>query len=307
MRRPPLGRFAVFAAGIIPTAMLAATAPVAAGPAVTDDTGRRIELAAPARRVVSLSPHATELLFELGMGERIVGAPEFSDHPPAARNIPRIGGSGALDIERILALRPDMVVGWASGNPSRQIARLRALGLPLYLSEPRSLSDIAVTLRRLGVLVGAAAAGEASAASFEDEVRALGARYRGRPAVGVFYQVWDRPMVTVNGKHLINDIIELCGGRNVFAALPELAPAVDIEAVLRADPEAIVASGADAARPPWLDDWRRWRTLTAVARGNLFDVPPELVQRQTPRILEGAVRVCEALETARRRRPAPTR
>jgi iron complex transport system substrate-binding protein len=120
--------------------------------------------------------------------------------------------------------------------------------------------------------------------------------------VEVFYQVWKQPMMTVNGKQIISDAIRLCGGRNVFAALPILAPTVTAEAVIAANPEVIVASGMGEARPEWLDDWRRWKTLAAVAGDNLYFIPPDLIQRHTPRILDGAEQLCLHLETARGKR-----
>lgn len=270
---------------------------------VVDDTGSEVRLAAPGQRIVSLSPHATELLFEIGAGSRVVGAVEFSDYPELAKRVPRVGSAAALDVERVARLKPDLVVGWASGNPPKQIEALRRLGIPVFLSEPRRLADIAGNVRRFGVLVGAEAGAQDVARAFEARLKTLKQRYASRPAVPVFYQIWDRPLVTVNGAHLISDVIELCGGTNVFEGLPQLVPALDVEAVVRADPEVIIASGADENRPAWLDDWNRWRAMTAVKRGNLFSVPPQLIQRQTPRIFQGAQQACEALEIARSRRP----
>jgi len=132
---------------------------------------------------------------------------------------------------------------------------------------------------------------------------ALRARYAGRGEVGVFYEIWNRPLQTVNDAHLISDVIRLCGGRNVFGKLRALAPKVNEEDVVRADPEAIIASGMSDTRPEWLDDWKRWPRLTAVARGNLYVVPPDLLQGATPRVLDGAERLCAALDDARRKRP----
>lgn len=271
---------------------------------VVDDTGREVRLATAGQRIVSLSPHATELLFEIGVGSRVVGAVEFSDFPEQAKRVPRVGSAAALDVERVARLKPDLVIGWASGNPPKQIDALRRLGIPVFLSEPRRLADIARDLRRFGMLVGVTSAADEIARSFEARLEIFKQRYASRPSVSVFYQVWNRPLVTVNGAHLISDVIELCGGTNVFERLPQLAPALDIEAVVRADPEVILASGADDNRPAWLDDWNRWSEMRAVKRGNLFSVPPQLIQRQTPRIFQGAQQACDALETARARRPS---
>jgi iron complex transport system substrate-binding protein len=154
----------------------------------------------------------------------------------------------------------------------------------------------------LGRLAGHEREGEDAAGVFSARLAALRARYAARPPVRVFYQIWGSPPITVNGRHIVSDVIRLCGGENVFAALPALAPTVGEEAVLAADPEAIVASGMDAARPPWLDDWRRWPRMRAVRADNLFFVNPDVIARPAPRILDGAQALCDALEVARQRR-----
>ncbi|OGI51714.1 MAG: cobalamin-binding protein [Candidatus Muproteobacteria bacterium RIFCSPHIGHO2_02_FULL_65_16] len=281
---------------------LLGAAPAPAPTRVPDDAGATVVLAAPARRIVSLAPHVTELLYAAGAGGYVVGAVDYSDYPEAAKRIPRVGGYTGLDLEAIVALRPDLIIAWQSGNPPSQVERLRALGLAVYVSEPRHIEDVATNIERLGRLAGTADAALRAARAFRQRHEALRRRYAARPAVTVFYQIWDRPLMTVNGKQLISDVIHLCGGRNVFADLPILAPTVDVEAVLAADPEAIVASGAGAARPEWFDAWRRWPQLRAVRRDNLFVVPPDVLQRHGPRILDGAEHLCADLETARRRR-----
>ncbi len=273
---------------------------------VRDDAGGELHLPRAARRIVSLAPHVTELLYAAGAGSRLVATVEYSDYPPQARTLPSVGSGARLDLERIVALRPDLVIGWASGNPAGQLERLRRLGLPLFLSEPRRLEDIARKLEMFGRLAGSEAAADAAAAAFRARLTTLARNYAQRPVVRVFYEIWDQPLVTINGRQIISDVLRLCGGENVFAALPVLAPTVAIEAVLAADPEAIIASGASAAsgaRPAWLDAWTRWPRLTAAARGNLFAVDADLMQRQTPRLLDGAGQVCADLEAARARRP----
>lgn len=268
---------------------------------VTDASGVSIKLAAPARRIVSLSPHITELLFAAGAGDRLVGTVDYSDYPPAARALPKVGGH-ALDLEAIVALKPDLVLGWQSGNPAASVARLRALGLTVHLSEPDRIEDIAGELERIGQLTGSGVTANAAAQAFRERYAKLAARYSRRPPVAVFYQIWKQPLMTVNGKQIISDAIRLCGGRNVFAQLPILAPTVTVEAVIAANPEVIVASGMGESRPEWLDDWRRWTSLKAVARDNLYFVPPDLLQRHTPRILDGAEKLCVDLEAARAKR-----
>lgn len=268
----------------------------------TDDAGNRLRLPAPAQRVVSLAPHATELLFAVGAGEQVVGAVSHSDHPPAARDIPRVGGYDAVDLERIVALEPDLVIAWGSGNGPRIVERLRELGIPVYVSEPRTLAGIAAALERLGALTGHGERGRERAERFRARRDALRRRYADAEPVTVLYQIWNRPLMTVNGEHLISDIIRLCGGRNVFADAGALAPTITREAVLGADPEAIVASGMGASRPEWLDAWRQWPGLAAVRAGHLYYVHPDLLQRHGPRILEGAERLCRHLQRVREAR-----
>ena len=269
---------------------------------VTDDYGKPVVLAAPARRVVSLAPHLTELMYAAGAGERLVGAFAYSDYPPEAKNLPRVGSEASIDLEALVALAPDLVIAWPNAGSARAVERIAALGIPVFRSEPRELEDIARTLEILGRLAGTETAAIAAANAFRARAAAIARRYAARPRVRVFYQVWDRPLITVNGDHVISKVMRLCGGENVMADLPALAPEIDRERVLRADPEAIVASGADGARPPWLDDWRAFPGLAAVRGDNLYAIRPELLQRHTPRLLDGADELCRILQAVRARR-----
>jgi len=266
---------------------------------VADDAGRQVILAAPAQRIVSLAPHITELLFAAGAGGALVGVSEYSDYPVAARGIQRIGGGGGLDLERILALHPDLVVAWQSGNPAGQVQRLRDLGLTVFVSEPRSLAAIPLTIDRLAQLAGTETAALPVIDDFNRRLAALRQDYGGRAPVRVYYQIWDRPLMTVNGTHLISDAMRLCGGRNVFAGLPELAPHISIEAVLQRDPQVIVvAAGRDEAGRQ-LVPWRRWTRLAAVSQGHLYEIDRDLLVRHTPRILDGAQLLCRILDRVR--------
>lgn len=285
-------------------ALLLLLALPAAALTIRDDTGQVLDLPAPARRIVSLAPHVTELLYAAGAGDRLVGTVEYSNYPEAARRLPSVGGYSAVNLEAVAALKPDLVIAWASGNSDARLERLAALGIPIFVSESHDLADVARSIETFGRLAGSEAAANRAARAFTARGEALAARYAARPAVTVFYQVWDRPLMTVNGAHLISDVMALCGGRNVFASLPHLAATVSVEGVLAANPEVIVASGMGEERPEWLDQWRRWPGLTAAVRGNLYFIPPDLLQRHGPRILDGAEQLCAALEEARNRRPA---
>ncbi len=270
---------------------------------VVDDSGATVRLAQPARRVVSLAPHITETLFAAGAGDRLVGTVDYGNYPPEATRIARLGAYSRVDLERVAALRPDLVLAWQSGNAAVNLDRLRALGLPIYLSQPNRIEDIASEIERFGQLTGSTAVAGRSAAAFRQRLANLRQKYSKRPAVRTFYQIWKQPLLTIGGRQIISNVIELCGGENVFAGVDSLAPTVSVEAVIAVNPEAIVASGMDEARPEWLEDWRRWHAITAVSRGNLFFVPPDLIQRHTPRLLDGAEQLCQHLETARAHRP----
>jgi len=284
-----------------------ALGPCAAHATVTaiDDAGNTVTLSAPAQRVVSLAPHVTELLYAAGGGAKIVGAVAYSDYPHEAQHVPRVGDNRALDLERIAALKPDLIVVWRHGNAQQQLDRLRALHIPLFFSEPHELDDVATSLVRLGALLGTDATAQAAAAAYRRDIAQLRARYARRAPVSVFYEVWDQPLMTINGSHMISDVIALCGGRNVFAALKPLVPTVSTEAVLAANPEAIVTASQGATSPdrplPSLERWSAWPALAAVAHGNLFAIDGDLLTRPTPRIAQGAAQLCRDFELARSR------
>jgi iron complex transport system substrate-binding protein len=268
----------------------------------TDDYGKPVVLEAPARRVVSLAPHLTELMYAAGAGERLVGAFAYSDYPPEAKSLPRVGSEAQIDLEAVVTLKPDLVIAWPQSGSTRAVERIAALGIPVFRSEPRELEDIARTMETLGRLTASEATAAAAARAFRERTARLARAYAARPAVRAFYQVWDRPLITVNGDHVISKVMRLCGGENVMADLPALAPEIDRERVLRSDPEVIVASGTDGTRPPWLDDWSAFPAMAAVRGGNLYAVRPELLQRHTPRLLDGADQLCRIFEAVRAKR-----
>jgi iron complex transport system substrate-binding protein len=269
---------------------------------LTDDSGRSVALAEPARRIVSLAPHITELLFAAGAGERVVGTVAYTDYPAAAQRIPRIGDSAQLDLERIVALKPDLIVVWLHGNSQRQIERLLELGIPVFYNELRRLDDIARAIEQFGQLAGTESVAVSAASAFRVREADLRGRYSGRGPVRVFYQIWDKPLMTINGDHLISDVIRLCGGKNVFAALTQSVPVISTEAVVTADPEAIFGATTEANPKGYLNSWQNWPRINAVAHDNLFGITADLISRYTPRILEGAQQMCEDLDAARAKR-----
>lgn len=269
---------------------------------MVDDHGRTVVLEQPARRIVSLAPHVTELLFAAGAGDRIVGAVDYSNYPEAAKDIPRVGSNRQLDLERIVSLKPDLIVVWLHGAAQRQLDKLLTLGIPVFYNEPRRLTDIARAIEQLGELAGTGRAAHEAARTFAAREAELRARYAGRAPVSVFYQIWQKPLMTVNGEHLISDVLRLCGAQNIFADLAPLVPVIATEAVLAADPEAIGTGIFDSQSRNSLDVWKAWPRLTATARNNFFYVPTDFISRHSPRILEGARQICEALDAARAKR-----
>lgn len=282
------------------SALCAASTAVNAAPVIVrDDTGATVKLSAPAQRIVSLAPHATELLFALGAGPRIVGTLDTSDTPPAAKGIPRIGDSRALDLERIVALQPDLIVTWPWTAPA-QVEALRARGIAAFTTMPATIDGIAADLERLGALTGNQKAGWREADAFRARLKTLREQNAGARRILVFYEIWNAPIYTIGGRHLISQAIGVCGGENVFADLTLPAPAVDVEAVLAAKPDAIIAGADHGVRPPWLDNWRRWNELPAVANERLYAVDADLLHRPGPRFLDGVEALCTVIDKARR-------
>lgn len=266
---------------------------------ITDDTGQVLQLAKTAQRMISLSPHITENLFAIGAGDLIVGAVEYSDYPEAAKQIPLIGGYNQLDIEGLVALEPDLIIAWHSGNPVAQLERLAGLGIPIYYTEPRSFAAVSHELRQLGRLTGKEAQAEAAALAFEQGAEQLKAEYAQQRPVRVFYQVWEQPLMTLNGEHLISEGLSLCGGVNIFADLNQLVPVISREVVLAQNPEVIMGGGMGEDTPAWLESWKKYKSLQAVQDKKLYFIPPSLVQRPTPRFLQGTKIICDKLQAAR--------
>lgn len=274
--------------------------PALAAVTVKDDRGQAISLKEPARRIISLSPHVTENLFAIGAGKAIVGAVNYSDYPEAAKAIERVGGYNGFDLERIRALKPDLIVAWQSGNPSKQLALIEALGIPLYIDNAKKLADVPTEMERLGVLTGHEAGAHAAASQFRDKIAKLEKSFAGKRPVRVFYQVWDRPLMTINREQIISDAMRVCGAVNVFGDLPAIAPTIDEEAVLVANPDLIVTTDVHGGKDLALARWQRWPRLKAVERGQLALLPRDHLNRAGPRIADGTEALCAAVEKARR-------
>jgi iron complex transport system substrate-binding protein len=268
---------------------------------IKDDRGRAITLNRPVQRIITLAPHLTELAYAAGAGEKLVGVARHSDYPPAAARIPQVGDAIRVDAEAILALKPDLVLAWRSGNPPAEVGRLEQIGLPVLVTEPARLADIPRLLRAIGTLAGSGGHAQMAAMDFEGEIHALRERYAKARRIRVFYVIWHKPLLTVNGAHLISEIISLCGGENVFADLGQLTPNVTLEALIAARPAAILGGASAGGAKGFAEQWR------ATAVPPLRELPahyvdPDLIQRPTPRIVGGVKAVCSALEDARQHR-----
>jgi iron complex transport system substrate-binding protein len=284
---------------LLPLSLLCCGRQLYADVTVTDFIGREVSLREPARRIVALAPHAVENLFSAGAGSKLVGAVSYSDYPGAAADIARVGTYKSFSLETILTLEPDLIIMWASGNGMASLENLDALNIPVYVSEPRQLGDVARAIRDYGVMAGTGGTSEKEAARIDSAIAALERHYGNRSSLNVMYQIWHEPLQTLNGKHLVSSVIRLCGGTNSFADALSLAPRISIESVLERNPDVIVASGMDIARPEWLDRWRDYPSLAAVQNEALFFIHPDHIQRPTARVLLGAQTLCRQLDSVR--------
>lgn len=267
-----------------------------------DDTGKQVCLDRPASRIAALSPGATELVWAAGAGDQVVAVVSYSDYPQEAKEVTSVGSHTRIDLERLMELEPDLVIGWVTGNPPEQLEALKELGLPVFSIEPRTFEAVSHTIERLATLAGTEEEGFAEADRFRRGIAELEEQYRNAEPVPVFYQVWDEPLMTVNDEHLIGKVITLCGGVNVFGDLERLVPRISPEAVIGANPEAILAGGMGEENRHWLTRWEEFPSIEATGKDNLYFIPPSLIQRPTPRMLEGSRLFCEKLDDARARR-----
>lgn len=299
MSAPGCGRARVLQAALLVTVIGLTWRLAVAAPTAIDDAGQRVALAAPAQRIVALGPHITEQLFAIGAGDRIVGTTEYADFPPAAVRIPRVARAHSVDLEAVAALQPDLVILWGSGFPPAVTAALRRLQVPVYVNEPGALDSIATSMERLGELTGQATAAAVAAAQFRQRMGMLRERYASRAPVRVFYQIWQQPLMTLSGRHVLSEAIRVCGGRNVFESLTPIAPQVSSEAVLAADPQLIATAEPDARPSGALDAWRRFGGLTAVRLNQLVTLDANKLNRHAPRLAEEVGVLCERIDAAR--------
>lgn len=268
--------------------------------ACTEATGPAEPSPATYSRIVTLAPNLTELVFWAGAGELLVGVSAYSNHPPKALELPVVGDAFMIDQERLAVLRPDLLLVWEGGTPTHLVDELRATGYDVEVMRTDSLADVASAITRIGELTGRSESAGLTASTFLSRMQDLRKAHESRPPISVFYQVSARPLYTVSGGHFVSELIQMCGGTNIFGDLAELAPTIDAEAVVERDPEVFLA-GSDAGNEPF-SEWDRWPHIAANQYGNHFIVPGDVISRATPRLLDGAATLCEVLEEARKRR-----
>jgi iron complex transport system substrate-binding protein len=280
--------------------LLAGSCPAfAAGIDVVDDTGVHLALPAAATRIVSLAPGATEMLFAAGAGGQVIATVSYADQPAAARQVPRLGDANAIDMERLLVLKPQVVVYWPGGNNAAQIAQLRRLGFTLYGQQVNRLTDLGDSLRRLGLLAGTSALAQQRAGQIEAQLATLRERYARRQPVTALLETWNQPLYTVGGRQLMSDALSICGAVNIFGDVAQLSSAVQVEAVISRDPELIIAAAPPGEGPQWLQAWRKFPTLKAVRSGRLLDFQDQALSRLGPSVLEATANLCRQIDATR--------
>ncbi len=267
---------------------------------VIDGDGYTVTLNRPAERIITLSPHTTELVYAIGAGSQIVATTRYSDYPKEAGNLPTVGDVQQLDIEKIISHHPDLIVLWPSGSASRQVDELMKAGIPIYRTHPRKLADIPVDMEKLGQLTGHPGEGSESARQWRDSLGKLRHQYSASQKIRVFYQVYDRPLYTIGGTQIIDEAVTVCGGQNIFHDIQALAPILSVETVLARNPDAIISTGGMSGENG-LALWRRFPMLNATRTQSLYFLESDLISRPGPRMVQGIKLLCEKVEDARRK------
>lgn len=252
-----------------------------------------------AKRIISLAPSLTELVYSAGAGDQLVGVVNYSDYPEAALSVPIVGSYNALNFEVIMQLKPDLVLAWQSGNRPQDLDRLKRLGLNLLIRDTQHLDDIANLIEEIGRLSQQTQTASAEANRLRQQLNQLRTRYQDAPKVRVFYQVWHQPTITINGEQFISQAIEVCGGQNVFADLSALAPHVNREAVIQKNPDMILLGGLDHVQQKWLKDWQKIPQLQAVQNDHIYTLNADHFQRPTARLIDALDNLCQLMDQAR--------
>jgi iron complex transport system substrate-binding protein len=274
--------------------------PASANPTCVHDDTNQTVCAQQAQRVLVLAPHLTEIVDFVGGMSKVIAVDGSSNFPESVNTLPKLGNPWMLSAESILARKPDLVLVWQSGISMQVVAQLRKAGVPVFVSEPKKIEQVATTMRRVSKLLGTE---QGSASRIDDwlqQFEALRAKYRGRTQVPVFYQVWGQPLMTLGGQHAVSEVIGLCGGRNVFGDLPNLAAQVSVEGVLKRKPEVLLASGSGRDHQGFVVQWSAWPQMPAVKRNQVYTLPNDILVRNGPRLIQAAKLVCAHIEQARR-------
>jgi len=262
---------------------------------VKDDLGNTIRLDHPATRIVSLAPHLTEILFYLGLGDKVVGVVEFSDFPSQAKKVKRVGNAFSVSVEAIVELKPDLILVWSSGGSGEQVRKLKSLGIPVYYSEPRVLLEVAEGIERIALLAGKGQRGSLAKQQFQARLQEVGRVPSGNNEPRVFFQISATDLYTVNDKHLMGQAISLCGGKNIFGSLNVPVPLVSSEAILVGQPQIIVRSADFPGQTEWRYQWQKYKQIPAVANNHLYEVSADLISRPGFRMLQGIRQLCDII------------
>lgn len=267
--------------------------------AVTDFSNALVTLETPAKSIVALAPHIVENVFSAGAGDFLKGVIEYSNFPQEANDLPIIGSYERINYEEILRINPDLVIAWQSGGSHSLIQKLKELGFTVYIDQPKRLQDIAKSIRDIGILTANQTIAEPAASSFLKEIEKIAMQNKDKSQVTAFYQVWNAPLQTINGSHLISSAINICGGSNIYGDEFAVAPIVNVESVLERNPDTIIASGESDNESALLEDWLKWPSLSAVKNNHLFYINPDHLQRHSLRILIGIEGICAHFDQVR--------
>ncbi len=263
-----------------------------------DDFGIRLQR--PARRIVSLAPHLTELVYAAGAGEKLVAVSAYSDYPEAAKQLPHVGDASNIDLERLIVLKPDLVLAWKSNISPFTVERLRRMGIAVWVSETHKLADIPARLREVGKLAGTDDDAERAAKKFGQDLAELQRTANGKTPVTTFIEIWHDPLLSVNGMHIMSEIVTLCGGKNILHDAKILTPSIGLETLLQANPQAIIGGGSASSEADFRRIWVGQQSIAAVRLGHIFHLNPDWIQRATPRILLGAEVICRSLSNVQK-------
>lgn len=265
---------------------------------VQDDTHQTV-CVQQAQRVLVLAPNLTEIVDFVGGLKHVVAVDGSSNYPESVNRLPKMGNPWMLNAESILARNPDLVLVWQSGISMEVVEQLRRAGVAVFVSEPKTIEQIAGTMRRVSRLLGTEQASHSRVDEWLQQFGVLREQFSGRHVVPVFYQVWGQPLMTLGGQHAVSEVIRICGGYNVFADLPSLAAQVSVESVLGRNPQVMLASGSKQDHARFVKQWSNWAQLSAVRQGHLYTLPNDIFVRNGPRLVEATRAVCRYIDQAR--------